>query len=506
VRLAEVIGTLSLAADAGTGAPEDFGLRTATVAARLGAASGADAQTCSDAYYLALLRFAGCTSESDRAASVFGDEIGVGVTGFGTDWGNPREAVSMVMRHVRKDKGAIGGAIAMMRTLARMPGMKVMQLSHCEVAVLMAERFGFDKSVQRALFQHQERWDGSGGPEGAKGDAIALAMRIAQAASDIETGHRLGGIEGARARTKRLAGRAIDPALVESFEKAASTICASVETASGWQAAMDAEPEPRRMIEATQIDEALRAVGDFADMKSNYTRGHSTAVSRLAEAAAKELGLGEDVARDLRRAGLVHDLGRVAVTAAIWDKPAALTEGEREKVRLHTYVTERVLSRAASLAPFAEIACAAHERLDAGGYHRRLGGNACTAPSRVLAAADVYVALTETRPHRPARSAEEAAVELKTMTPTQLCADAVRGVLAAAGHGSTRVTRPAGLTEREVDVLRLLARGLTNKEIANELDISTKTAGHHVQHIFEKFGVTTRAAAAMCAMQKGFVP
>src|SRR5690349_13318990 len=135
---------------------------------------------------------------------------------------------------------------------------------------------------------------------------------------------------------------------------------------------MDAEPEPRRMVDAGQIDDVLRAVGDFADMKSSYTRGHSTAVSRLAAAAARELGLGENVERDVRRAGFVHDLGRVAVSAAIWDKPASLSDGEREKVRLHTYVTERVLSRAASLAPFAEIACAAHERLDAGGYHRRL--------------------------------------------------------------------------------------------------------------------------------------
>jgi HD-GYP domain-containing protein (c-di-GMP phosphodiesterase class II) len=506
VRLAEVIGTLSLAADAGTGAPEDFGLRTATVAARLGAASGADAATCSDAYYLALLRYAGCTSESDRAASVFGDEVGIGETGFGTDWGNPREAVGMMLRHVRKGKSTLGGAVAMMRALTRMPGMKVMQLSHCEVAVLMAERLGFEKAMQRALFQHQERWDGSGGPEGAKGEGIALAMRIAQAASDVETGHRLGGVDGARARTKRLAGRSLDPSLVEAFEKAAESVCAVVETGSAWKAAMDAEPAPHKIVPSDQIDEVLRAVADFADMKSNYTRGHSTAVSRLAEAAAKELGLGEDLARDLRRAGLVHDLGRVAVSAGIWDKPAALSDGEREKVRLHTYVTERVLSRAASLAPFAEIACAAHERLDAGGYHRRLGGNACTAPSRVLAAADVYVALTETRPHRPARTPEEAATELKAMTPTQLCPDAVRGVLAAAGHATARVSRPAGLTDREVDVLRLLARGLTNKEIANQLDISTKTAGHHVQHIFEKLGVTTRAAAAMSAMQKGIVP
>jgi putative nucleotidyltransferase with HDIG domain len=247
-------------------------------------------------------------------------------------------------------------------------------------------------------------------------------------------------------------------------------------------------------------------VADFADLKSRYTRGHSSGVAALAEAAARGLGLGDDVARDLRRAALLHDLGRVAVSTGIWDKAAPLADAERERIRMHTYVGERVLARAPSLARVAEIAAQAHERLDGSGYHRRLPAAACTAPARVLAAADAYHAMTEERPHRPARHADEAAAELTSMAEGGLlCPDAVRAVLAAAGHTVKRVERPAGLTDREVEVLRLLAKGLTNKEIAGELGIAPKTAGHHVQHIFEKLQVTTRSAAAMYAMQMGLL-
>jgi DNA-binding NarL/FixJ family response regulator len=163
-----------------------------------------------------------------------------------------------------------------------------------------------------------------------------------------------------------------------------------------------------------------------------------------------------------------------------------------------------VLSRATSLAPVAEIATLAHERLDGTGYHRRLSAAACPPAARLLAASDVYRALVEERPHRPARSADEAASEVSRMAAAgSLCPDASRAVLEAAGHANPRVVRVSGLTDREVEVLRLLARGLTNKEIASALDISTKTAGHHVQHVFEKLGVTTRSAAAVCAMHRG---
>ncbi len=349
-----------------------------------------------------------------------------------------------------------------------------------------------------------ERWDGSGKPTGAKGDGIAIRMRIAHVAIDVNIGHRLGGVDGAVALTRKHAKRGLDPVLVERFAAAAGEVCKPLDDPSPWSVAMAAEPAPHRTVEGDAIDEGLRAIAHFTDLKCRFTRGHSTGVAALAGAAARKLALGEDTARAITRAGLVHDVGRVAITAAIWDKAEPLTDTERERIRLHTYVGERVLSRSPALSSVAEIATLAHERLDGAGYHRRLPASACSPAARVLAASDVYQALREDRPHRAALGADEAASELGAMVRAgSLCPDAATAVLGAAGHTVRPPERPSGLTDREVEVLRLVARGLTNKEIASALNISTKTAGHHVQHVLEKLGVTTRAAATMIAMKTG---
>jgi putative nucleotidyltransferase with HDIG domain len=504
VRLAELIGTLSLAADAGTGMPDETGLRVATAAAKIGACIGASQADRASAFYLAVLRFIGCTAEGDAAAEAFGDEIGFGTETQGLDYGNPREMLPAVMKYVRKGKGVVGGTVAMVRTFGKLMGMKNVSRSHCEVADLLAARLGFDESVRAALVQNGERWNGSGMPNKLRGEAIAFPMRVAQAAYDAEIGHRFGGADGIRARLAKLRGVAHDPTIVDQVITAADDVSAAFDVPSAWTAFLDAEPAPQREISTGAFDEAIAVMAAFADLKSKYTRNHSTAVAELAAAAARSIGLPADVVDNVRRAGLLHDLGRVAVSAGIWDKTAPLTDLEREKIRIHTYIGERVLARAPSLAKVAEIACLAHERLDGSGYHRRLSAAQCTAAARLLAAADVYHALVEDRPHRPAFTPTAAAAEVTKMAETgALCPDAARAVLAVAGHAPPKVDRVAGLTDREVEVLRLLARGLTNKEIASALDISTKTAGHHVQHIFEKLKVTTRAAAAICAMQHG---
>jgi HD-GYP domain-containing protein (c-di-GMP phosphodiesterase class II) len=388
--------------------------------------------------------------------------------------------------------------------MSKMPRMVEVGRAHCEVAIHLAERFGFDEPFRAALFQAFERWDGSGKPMAVKGEAIAFGIRIAHVAVDANIGHRLGGVDGAVALTKKHAGRGLDPALVDRFVGAAAEICAPLDDPSPWNTAMAAEPGPHRTVEGQGVDEGLRAIAHFTDIKCRFTRGHSTGVAQLASVAAQRLGLGAGAEQTLARAGLVHDVGRVAITAAIWDKAEPLTDTERERIRLHTYVGERVLSKAPGLVPIAEIATLAHERLDGSGYHRRLPAAACSTASRVLAAADVYQALREPRPHRAALGADHAASELGNMAKAGLlCPDAVGAVLAAAGHAVRAPERPSGLTDREIEVLRLLARGLTNKEIASALDIATKTAGHHVQHVLEKLHVTTRAAATMIAMKTG---
>jgi HD-GYP domain-containing protein (c-di-GMP phosphodiesterase class II) len=206
----------------------------------------------------------------------------------------------------------------------------------------------------------------------------------------------------------------------------------------------------------------------------------------------------------LRRAGFVHDIGRVAISAAIWGKEGPLTNAEWERVRLHPYYTERVLAQSKALAPLGQLAALHHERLDGSGYHRGVPGSFQNASARVLAATDVFHAMLEPRPHRPAFSPEQATSNLELeVREGRLDRDAVNAVLAAAGQKPRRARRtwPEGLSEREVEVLRLIARGLANRQMADRLGISKVTVGHHVQHIYDKIGVSTRAGATLFAMQ-----
>jgi HD-GYP domain-containing protein (c-di-GMP phosphodiesterase class II) len=274
-----------------------------------------------------------------------------------------------------------------------------------------------------------------------------------------------------------------------------------------WDAVIAAEPSLQPSLTDPEFETALEAVADFTDVKSPYTIGHSRAVADLAGSAARTYGLPDAEATAVRRAGLVHDLGRLGVSNTIWDKRGELTRAEMERVRLHPYLTERMLASSPALAPLAAISIQHHERLDGSGYPRGLSGDALTPAGRVLAAADTYASRREPRPHRPERSEKEAAGELRAMVRNgQLDGDAVDAVLRAAGHRvSRRRDRPAGLTAREVEVLRLVALGLSTKEIAERLVISPKTAANHVEHIYAKIGVSNRARASLFAARHGLI-
>lgn len=200
--------------------------------------------------------------------------------------------------------------------------------------------------------------------------------------------------------------------------------------------------------------------------------------------------------------------GRLGVSNAIWDKRGPLTAGEWERVQLQPHLTDRMLHRSAFLAPVGRIAAQFRERLDGSGYPRGMSGGAITRPARILAAADAYQAMREPRPHRPALPAADAARELRAeVRAGRMDGDAVAAVLDAAGH---RVPRrgegPAGLTAREITVLRLMAQGLPTKEIAARLVITPKTADNHIQNIYTKIGATNRTMASLFAIRNGLLP
>jgi HD-GYP domain-containing protein (c-di-GMP phosphodiesterase class II) len=269
-----------------------------------------------------------------------------------------------------------------------------------------------------------------------------------------------------------------------------------------------AEPGGPHLLPTEWLDTAVLVCADFVDLKSEYTAQHSRRVAELAAAAARRLGLGDAPTRDVWRAGLLHDLGRVTVSAGVWDAPRPLTEAEREKVRLHAYYTERICTRTSALAGLGTLAGLHHERLDGSGYHRAARASMLAPAARVLGAADAFQAMTERRPYRPALAPLAAAEELQRDADAgRLDRDAVRAVIESAGQQPRRERRagPFGLTDREIEVLTWLARGWPTKEIARRLVVSPKTVEHHIQHIFEKLDVRSRAGARVFAAQHGLI-
>jgi HD-GYP domain-containing protein (c-di-GMP phosphodiesterase class II)/DNA-binding CsgD family transcriptional regulator len=366
---------------------------------------------------------------------------------------------------------------------------------------MLAGCVGLEQPVLEALAHAYERWDGKGYPDRLEGDAIPLAVRVAVVARDADLATVLHADPRGWMSERR--GRAYDPAVVDAYAQVGPDVLSELDGGDEWETALAREPEPVATIGPGSLDAVLTAFADFADLKSPWIRGHSRRVASLAEEAGRHAGLDDTACDDLRRAGLAHDLGRVAVENGIWDKPGPLTTSEWERVRLHPYYTERILDRCSSLASIVQPASSHHERVDGSGYHRSLPGEALSRGDRILAAADVFAALTADRPHRSAFAADVAARMLEAEAGRTLDANAVDCVLAAAGRRAAPPPPgwPADLTDREVDVLRLIARGLSNRQVAERLFISPKTVGRHVENLYVKIGVSSRAAAAVFAME-----
>jgi putative nucleotidyltransferase with HDIG domain len=377
--------------------------------------------------------------------------------------------------------------------------------TQCEAAMSLAERLLQSPGVVDGLAQTLERWDGKGGPAKLKGDQLGRPMRVLAVAHDAEVFERVGGLEACQAAIHKRRGSAYDPEIADTFLGVAGDVIGEPMNGSLWDEALDAEPEPKVRISDARIDDLARAFADFVDLKSPYTTGHSTAVAALAETAAATSG--ED-AVVVRRAGLFHDIGRVAVPNGIWEKAGPLSTAEWERVRLHAYHGERILTRAAALTVVAALASTHHERLDGSGYHRGSQAGQLSPAARIVEAADAYQAMTQERPHRPAMSPDDAARELRAQVESGLLdRAAAEAVLEASGHERTRTRAqlPAGLSERELDVLRLICLGSTNRQMAANLNIAEKTVGHHIEHIYNKIGRSTRAGAALFAMENGLI-
>jgi HD-GYP domain-containing protein (c-di-GMP phosphodiesterase class II) len=461
-------------------------------------------------YYLPFLRYLGCTAFAYEEAATFGgNDIAFRNAFAGVDFGRPREVMGAAFTRLGNDSGATGRmrAIGAFLSQGQAFGPR-MATANCEVSSRLAERLGLSGGVIDALGFAFERWDGKGIPNGIRGESIPPIVRVMTLTHTLVTQMQRGRPVDAKALVTRRAGTDFAPDVAAAFTRRAEDLLDSISAESVWDQALEAEPASRPWLPATRLDEMAAAFADFADLKSPFTLGHSHGVARLAETAARGLRIDESEILSLRRAALLHHLGRVGVANGIWDKPGPLSGGEWERVRLYPYHTERIVGRPRAFDGLAPLAGAVQERLDGSGYHRGVPAAVISTAARVLAAADVYQAMTEERPHRPALEAAAAARELTAeVEARRLDREAVGAVLAAAGHSAKRAhtTWPAGLTEREVDVLRLVAAAKPNKEIASMLFISDETVKNHVRHIYEKIDRSTRAGAALFAMENDLI-
>ena len=504
VRTAEVIGALCLATDLGIGLPFEHGLQSTIFAMRLADSLGVDAETAVQIYYGCLLFYVGCTVDAETSAELFDD--GVLLTHFNpVMFGAPSQTLAGIIRALAASGRTPPGKALRVATLPKaVLGHRKHIVALCEVAQMLSERLGMPRGVCDLWVHYTERWDGKGQPGELKEHEIPLPLRVIHVARDAALQRMIGGQEYAARVVQGRAGGAFDPAIAARLVQEAGDILAFDDEQSAWNEVLAAEPAPRLMLDSDAVDRALAAMGDFADLLSKYLVGHSAGVAQLASAAAQQSGFPAPEVAAIRRAALVHDVGRVGISVRIWQKASALTPDEWEQVRLHAYHTERVLSRSPFLARLAPIATFHHERLDGTGYHRGAAAPSLSPAACLLAAADAYHTKTEPRPYREALSPSQAADLLgREARAGRLDANCVAAVLEAAGQHPRRLPRPAGLTERESEVVGLLARGLQTKQVARALGISIKTADRHVQNAYAKIGVSTRAAATVFAMQHG---
>jgi HD-GYP domain-containing protein (c-di-GMP phosphodiesterase class II)/DNA-binding CsgD family transcriptional regulator len=507
IRLAELVASLSYATDLGRGQPLEHTIRQTRIALRMADLLGLGEEDREAAYYVGLLVSVYCHADAHEQAMWLGDDIELKAEVYEADMESLR-ALLMTLRRV----GAGDAGLARARRILAFPVRGWKDLTsflrvHSALQSQFAERIGLPPAVTDALAQSYARWDGKGEPARVKGGDIPLAVRIVALADLVEVYHRTAGVEAARAVALDRAGGQLDPALVGLFRDNAREVLAGLDEGSSWDEVIAAEPGLERRVAGDDLDGVLEAMADLVDMKSPHMAGHSRGVARLTAEAARGAGTTGAELVALRRAGFIHDLGRLGVPNTIWDQRGPLTAADRERVRLHPYLTDRMLVGLAALAPVREIAARHHERLDGSGYPRGLRAADLSPADRLLAAADAYHAMTEPRPYRAPLAPDAAAAELRAQARAgRLCGDAVGSVLKAAGHRApVRRDWPGGLTAREVEVLALLARGDANKVIARRLVVTPRTVASHIEHIYTKLGVSSRAQATLFATQHGLV-
>ena len=511
LRRAEALLPFAAAGELGRGQPAGHVLRTCLLAMQLAAELGLPADERADVFYTSLLMHAGCTAGSAHFAAVLAhDEIAAQRDFCLCDANNFTEVLAWMRRNVAPGASLparVGRMVSFMLKGGEL--MAEVEGGCSDVGGRIAGRLGLSAGTAMSLHNICESWNGKG-PRKAKGTAIPLPARIVSLAAMGEVFSAADGTSAAADAIRKRSGRSFDPEVAKAFISLAHR-GALGEPSSGralWPTVLDLEPDgPGRDLDEAALDDVALALADFADLKTPDLAAHSRATSQLAAALASRLGLSAQETALVRRAGLVHDVGKVGVSALVLGKTGRLNQLEEAQLRLHPELSERVLSGASAFVPVAALAGAHHERLDGSGFPRGLSGAQLPRTARVLAVVDHYLERTHHGAGRADVARQDALAELRAGRGRGFDADCVDALLAevGAGGGAKRAKTTPQLSEREVEVLRLAAKELTIKEMAKLLFVSPHTVRHHLEHIYEKIGASSRAGAVLYAMEQGLL-
>jgi HD-GYP domain-containing protein (c-di-GMP phosphodiesterase class II) len=442
IALSELIGALSSALDIAEGEPPGHARRSCLIGMRLADELGLDSDARSDLFYALLLKDAGCSANAAHMAALFGADDQVAKrTSKLVNWSRPMSAFAWSLRTVAPD-GSLRARTERLQAIRHEGAVtRSLMRARCHRGAEIVEKLGFPNATAEAIRGLDEHWDGHGQPLGLRGTEIPLAARILCLSQTTEVFHHARGLKVATQVARRRSGEWFDPTLVEALNAFHddSRFWASLATAD-----VSALEPPDRVLVADEdrLDLVAEAFAEVIDAKSPWTHEHCDRVGSIALGIGTVLGFDPSALRDLRRAALLHDLGKLSVSNRILDKPGPLDDTEIGKVRAHPLLTEQILAPVRSLRGVAAVACAHHERLDGHGYPRGLGAGELTMPMRVLAVADVYEALTSERPYRAALSPERALELMRPDVPEGLDPDAFAALQTLIRRGQVRM--PAG--------------------------------------------------------------
>jgi len=429
IRLSEVISALSFALDITEGLPAGHSARTCAIGMRIAEAIELDGSARSSLFYALLLKDAGCSSNASRVAALFGaDDRAVKRDRKLVDHTRVLPSLRNLVRSTRPGATPLERAAQLAAVVRHGPqGTRSLVTLRCERGAEIARMVDLDTATADAIRSLDEHWDGGGHPLGLQGEQIPLLGRILGLAQTIEVFLEDAGLDAAMRVARKRKGHWFDPALVDALESVAGDELFWTALTGGQPHLVAARFEPTDRVlvaDGDRLDRVAEAFARVVDAKSPYTGRHSSGVAAISAAIAGSLGFDAVALRDLRRAALLHDVGKLGVSSLILDKPGKLDEQEWAQMRRHPELTVRILGRVDALRAIAEVAGAHHERLDGRGYHRGVTGERLSLPARILAVADVYEALTAQRPYRGPLSPEEALAIMRRDVPTALDANA----------------------------------------------------------------------------------